>query len=169
VKVDAANTQKKISLVVACDENRLIGRAGDLPWRLPNDLKHFKALTLGKTVLMGRKTWDSLGRPLPQRDNWVLTRDLGFSAGGCRVFHCLDDALAVHADGELMVIGGAELYRQALPLAQRLYLTQVHAREQGDIWFPDFSSFNFSEVAREDHPADDRHVYAYSFLTLQRG
>jgi dihydrofolate reductase len=170
VKVDIAKTQKKeISLIVACDENRLIGRGGSLPWRLPNDLKHFKALTLDKIVLMGRKTWDSLGRPLPQRDNWVLTRDPDFSPAGCRVFHRLDQAMAAHAAGELMVIGGAELYRQTLPLAQRIYLTQVHAREQGDTWLPDFSGFSFSEFASEHHPADERHAYPYSFLTLQRG
>ena len=161
-------TGKSISLVVACDENRLIGRDGDLPWRLPNDLKHFKALTVGKTILMGRKTWDSLGRPLPQRENWVLTRDAAFTAEGCRVFTQLDAALYAHAQGELMVIGGADLYRQTLPHARRLYLTQVHAKEQGDTWFPDFSQENFHEIGREDHPADERHAYAYSFLTLER-
>lgn len=162
-------TDKSFSLIVACDENRLIGRNGDLPWRLPNDLKHFKALTLGKTILMGRKTWDSLGRPLPQRENWVLTRDPVFAAKGCRVFHQLQDALTAHAQGELMVIGGADLYRQALPEAKRLYLTQVHAREEGDTWFPDFSNAGFHQTSREDHPADERHAYPYSFLTLERG
>lgn len=162
-------TAKLISLIVACDENRLIGRDGDLPWRLPNDLKHFKALTVGKTILMGRKTWDSLGRPLPQRENWVLSRDVTFAPEGCRVFARLEDALSVHAGGELMVIGGAQLYQQALPHAKRLYLTQVHAREQGDTWFPDFSGAGFHQTQREDHPADDRHAYPYSFLTLERG
>ncbi|MES2491544.1 MAG: dihydrofolate reductase [Pseudomonadota bacterium] len=162
-------TDKSISLIVACDENRLIGRDGDLPWRLPNDLKHFKSLTLNKTILMGRKTWVSLGRPLPQRENWVLSRDPAFAAEGCRAFTKLEDALVAHSQGELMVIGGADLYRQALPHAQRLYLTQVHAREQGDTWFPDFSSLKFTETSREDHPADERHAYAYSFLTLERG
>lgn len=157
-----------ISLVVACDDNRLIGRDGDLPWRLPNDLKHFKALTLGKTVLMGRKTWVSLGRPLPQRDNWVLTRERGFEASGARVFATLQEALAAHTGGELMVIGGAELYRQTLPLAQRLYLTRVHAALQGDTWFPAFDAAQFREVHREDHAADERHPYPYSFLTLER-
>jgi len=161
-------TDKSISLIVACDENQLIGRNGDLPWRLPNDLKHFKALTLGKTILMGRKTWDSLGRPLPQRENWVLTRDAAFAAEGCRVFNKLDDALSAHTKGELMVIGGADLYRQALLHAQRLYLTQVHTKEHGDTWFPDFSNAGFREISRTDHSADEHHPYAYSFLTLER-
>jgi dihydrofolate reductase len=160
--------EKSISLMVAMDENRLIGNAGQLPWRLPNDLKHFKALTLNKTVLMGRKTWDSLGRPLPQRDNWVLTRDKDFSASGARVFHDVTAALAAHAVGELMAIGGAELYRLVLPLAQRIYLTQVHARVQGDTWFPPLQDADWIETARETHAADERHAHAYSFVTLQR-
>lgn len=160
-----------LSLIAALDDGGLIGRNGDLPWRLPNDLKHFKALTLGKTVLMGRKTWDSLGRPLPQRDNWVLTRDAAFHAEGARAFTSLDDALAAHAangGGELMVIGGGELYRQTLPRAQRLYLTRVQARLDGDAWFPAFEARDWRETAHEDHAADDRHAYAYRFITLER-
>jgi dihydrofolate reductase len=118
---------------------------------------------------MGRKTWESLGRPLPQRDNWVITRNAAFDAPGARVFVALDCALAAATPGqELMVIGGAEIYRQTLPLAQRLYLTRVHARVQGDTWFPAFDADDFHEVERIDHPADARHEHAYSFLTLQR-
>jgi len=132
---------------------------------LPNDLKHFKATTLGKTVLMGRKTWDSLGRPLPGRDNWVVSRDPAFRPEGARVFRDLESALAAHADGELMVIGGGEIYRQTLPLADRLYLTRVHAPVA---WFPAFDPAAFVETAREDHPADERHAHAYSCLTLER-
>lgn len=158
-----------LSLIVAFDDNRLIGAQGQLPWRLPNDLKHFKALTLGKTVLMGRKTWDSLGKPLPQRDNWVLTRDPDFTAEGGRVFRDLHQALAAHSQGELMVIGGAEIYRQALPLAQRLHLTRVHATVQGgDTWFPEYEGSAWRETSREEHAADERHAYAYTFLTLDR-
>ena len=157
-----------ISLVVAMDRNRLIGRDGDLPWRLPNDLKHFKRLTVGKTVLMGRKTWISLGRPLPDRDNWVLTRDRGFAAEGCRVFHSLEQALAAHAGEELMVIGGADLYRQTLPLAQRLYITEVDARLIGDTHFPPLEPTQWRQVSEESHPADDRHAYAYTFKLLER-
>lgn len=158
----------QLSLIAAFDEGRLIGRNGELPWRLPNDLKHFKALTLGKTILMGRKTWDSLGRPLPQRDNWVLTRDPTFQAEGARAFVSLDAALAAHPGGELMVIGGGELYRQTLPLARTLYLTRVQARLQGDAWFPDLDPAQWRETAREDHVVDERHAYAYSFVTLER-
>ena len=157
-----------VSLIVAMDQNRLIGRQGQLPWRLPNDLKHFKALTLGKTVLMGRKTWESLGRPLPQRQNWVLTRDAAFKAEGARVFATLEDALREHASGELMVIGGAELYRQTLPLAQTIYLTEVQTQLQGDAWFPPWPRAEWREQAREPHAADERHAYAYSFVTLVR-
>src|SRR3546814_18305858 len=103
--------------------NRLSVLANGLPGRLPDDMKQFKRATPGHTILMGRKTWDSLGRPLPERDNWVLTRDPHFAAAGARIFHAIDDVLAAHLDGELMVIGGAELYRQTMPLAQRIYLT----------------------------------------------
>jgi dihydrofolate reductase len=156
-----------ISLIVAMDQARLIGRDNGLPWRLPNDLKFFKRTTLGKTVLMGRKTWESLGRPLPERDNWVLTRDTGFIAAGARVFNRLDEALAA-APAELVVIGGAELYRQLLPQVQRMYLTQVHGRFEGDAWFPEFDAAQWHEVAREDHPADERHAVPYSFVTLER-
>lgn len=161
-------TSPSLSLIAAMDRNRLIGVDGQLPWRLPEDLKHFKALTLGKTVLMGRKTWESLGRPLPQRDNWVLTRDAQFAAAGCRVFRNLDDALAAEAPGGLMVIGGAELYRQTLPQAQRLYLTLVQASLQGDAWFPEYAALGWREIERRDAVADERHAYPYSFVTLER-
>lgn len=157
-----------LSLVVAMDENRLIGVDGGLPWKLSNDLKQFKRLTVGKIVLMGRKTWQSLGRPLPDRENWVLTRDSSFRADGARVFSELADAVREAGDRELMVIGGAEIYREALPLANRIFLTRVHAKVKGDTWFPEVDAAAWRETAREDHPADDRHAYAYSFVTLER-
>lgn len=162
---------RSLSLIVAMDEAQLIGRDGGLPWRLPNDLAHFKRVTLGKTILMGRRTWDSLGRPLPGRDNWVVSRDASFAPRGARVFTALDDALAAHLSGELMVIGGAELYRQTLAQAQTLYLTQVLARLEPrvrDVQFPAFDPRAFRETAREDHPADERHAYPYRFLRLER-
>ena len=157
-----------ISLIAALDDNRLIGRDNALPWRLPNDLKFFKRSTLDKIVLMGRKTWDSLGRPLPQRENWVLTRDRGFAPAGARVFHDLDEALAAAGGRELMVIGGAELYRQALPRVQRMYLTEVHGRFEGDAWFPEIDAAAWRETAREDHPADEKHACPYSFVSYER-
>ena len=161
-----------LSLIVAMDQNRLIGRRGDLPWRLPNDLAHFKRQTLGKTILMGRRTWDSLGRPLPGRDNWVVSRAADFAPAGARVFASLDAALNAQTDGELMVIGGAELYRQTLHLARRLYLTQVLVALDGgtaiDVHFLDFDVAAYCELEREDHAADARHAYPYRFLTLER-
>ena len=158
----------RISLIVAMDENGLIGRNGQLPWRLPEDMKHFRRLTLGKTVLMGRKTFESLGQPLDQRQNWVLSRDPAFRASGCRVFGNLSEALAAQNDGELMVIGGAELYHQALPLVQRLHVTRVHAKLEGDTWFPPYNATEFRETECSEHPADARHAYAYCFMTLER-
>ena len=160
--------QKSISLIVAMDENRLIGRGDGLPWRLPNDLKHFKAHTIGKTILMGRKTWDTLGKPLSQREHWVLTRDASFNAAGCRKFTDIDSVLAAHTSGELMVVGGGEIYRLMLPYTDRFYLTQVHAREQGDAWFPEYNPALYRQTERVDHPADERHAFAYSFITLER-
>lgn len=161
-----------LSLVAALDLDRLIGRAdGRLPWHLPRDLAHFKRLTLGKTLLMGRKTWDSLGRPLPGRDNWVLSRDPAFAPVGARRFESLDDALAAHPHGELMVIGGAELYRQTLARAQRLYLTEVGARlpaQPGDVHFPAFERGELRETLLEEHTPDERHAHPFRFVLLER-
>ncbi len=150
------------------DEAGLIGRDGKLPWRLPEDLKHFRRLTLGKTVLMGRKTFESLGKPLEGRENWVLTRSVQFSPEGCRVYGDLQAALAAHPIGELMVIGGADLYRQTLPLAHRIYLTKVHAQLEGDTRFPLEQLHGWRETEHSSFPADPRHAYPYSFITLER-
>jgi len=165
----AGMTTASIALIVAHDLNLLIGRDGDLPWRLPNDLKHFKALTLGQTVLMGRKTWESLPRrPLPGRENRVLTRDATYQAEGAAVFTTLDAALSPPQQGMLFVIGGAALYRLCLPIAQRLYVTEVQGRGQGDTYFPHYARSDYWELAREEHPADASHALAYCFLTLER-
>jgi dihydrofolate reductase len=157
-----------ISLVVAMDEAGTIGRGGTLPWRLPEDLKHFRRLTLGKTVLMGRKTWESLGKPLDGRRNWVLSRDPSFRPAGAEVFATLEQALAAHPGGELVVIGGADLYRQVLPRAHTIHLTRVHARVDGDTVFPPWSPGDFRQTEVVTHPADARHAHAYSFVTLER-
>ncbi|MDO9453490.1 MAG: dihydrofolate reductase [Stagnimonas sp.] len=162
-------SQPSLNLIVAHDETLLIGRDGDLPWRLPNDLKHFKALTLGQTVLMGRKTWESLPRrPLPGRENRVLTRDAQYQAEGATVFTALDAALGAPPQGALFVIGGAALYALCLPRAQRLHITVVHDRADGDTYFPPYAVSEYREIAREDHPADATHRVAYSFVTLER-
>ncbi len=161
-----------LSLIAAMDLNGLIGRGGDLPWRLPEDLAHFKRMTLGKTVLMGRKTWDSLGRALPGRDNWVLSRDLGFAPTGARRFGSVAAALEAPRATELMVIGGGELYRQTLDACHRLYLTEVQARIEpaglGDVHFPAFDRSRFRLGERICHPADARHPYAFHFIRLDR-
>jgi len=151
------------------DEGGLIGRNGRLPWHLPEDLKHFRRLTMGKIMLMGRRTWDSLGgRPLDGRTHWVLSRDPAFRPAGARVFRDLEDALAAHGDDELMVIGGADLFRATLPRARRIYLTRVHTRLEGDTWFPLAELLAFRETQREERPADARHAWPYTFATLER-
>jgi dihydrofolate reductase len=165
-------TRRSLGLIVAMDRRGLIGRGLDLPWRLPADLAHFKRTTMGKTILMGRRTWQSIGRPLPGRDNWVVTRDKAFRAEGARVFDSLESALAAHERGELMVIGGADLYRQTLPFAQRIYLTEVLADlgppTADDVRLPVFDRSAFREVRKEEHPADERHAHAFRFVTLER-
>jgi dihydrofolate reductase len=157
-----------LTLIAAVARNGVIGRDGRLPWRLPEDLKRFKRLTLGNTVLMGRKTWDSLGRPLPERDNWVLSRDPGFAPDGARLFRSLDQALAAPCRGELIVIGGAELYLQTLPLASRLELTEVEAEVEGDTHFPAFDPVEWPVIAETACPADERHALACRFVTRRR-
>ncbi|WP_293374990.1 dihydrofolate reductase [Nevskia sp.] len=157
-----------LTLIAALAANRVIGRNGDLPWRLPDDLKRFKRLTLGKTVLMGRKTWDSLGRPLPDRDNWVLSRDEAFKPVGATVFATLDQALNAAQNRELMVIGGAELYRQTLAIATRLELTEVQADIDGDTWFPSFDTADWIETASATHAVDERHAFPFRFVTFER-
>ena len=155
----------KITLIAALDEARAIGRGGELPWRLPDDLKRFKALTLGKTVLMGRKTFESIGRPLPQRRNLVLTRDSSFAATGVEVVHNLQDAL----EDDLVVIGGGEIYALTLPIATTLELTLVQTViPDADAFFPAWDSAAFLEVRREHHAADERHAHAFDFVTLKR-
>jgi dihydrofolate reductase len=156
-------------LIAALGRNRVIGRDGALPWRLPDDLRRFKQLTLGQPVLMGRKTWVSLGRPLPGRENRVLTRDRQFVAPGARVFHRLEDALAAPAQGALWVIGGGELYAQLLPRADALFLTEVDAAPEGDAHFPELPAGQWREVAREAHAADAAHALAFSFVELRPG
>ena len=160
-----------ISFVVAVAENGVIGARGELPWgRLPADLQHFKRLTLGRPVVMGRRTYDSLGRALPQRPNIVVTRQSGWAAPGCETAASVPAALARAQElaADVCVIGGGEIYREALPAADVIYLTEVHHAFEGDASFPPLPPAEWREETRERHEADERHAYAYSFVTLRR-
>jgi dihydrofolate reductase len=159
-----------VELVVAASENDVIGRANQLPWRLSADLRHFKALTMGHPILMGRKTYESIGKALPGRTNWVLSRASDFKPADCKVVRSLDEAqMAVGGEGALMVIGGAEIYRLCLPQAQRIHLTLVHTKiTDGDTFFSAWRDPEWTESSRERHEADEKNAYAYSFLILDR-
>lgn len=159
---------REIVLVAAVARNGVIGRDNALPWRLKADMRFFRQTTTGHTVVMGRKTWDSLGRPLPNRRNVVLTRDPAFRAEGAELAASLEDALATPGDGPIFVIGGAELYRQTLPYADRLLITEVEAEVEGDARFPDFDRSAFVETARSSHPADADNDHPYSFVEYRR-
>lgn len=158
-----------LAIIVATDEQGLIGKDNDLPWRLSADLQHFKRVTMDKPIIMGRRTHESIGRPLPGRQNIVITGREDFEAAGCDVVHSLDEALALCRDQEeVMIMGGASLYQQTLPLADKLYLTLVHTRLDGDTWFPDWSADDWKCISREDHQADEKNDYDYSFMLYQR-
>jgi dihydrofolate reductase len=161
-----------INLVVAQANNRVIGSKNDLPWYLPADLKHFKEITNGKPVIMGRKTFQSiygrLGKALPNRENIVVSRNANLSAPGAKVVTSFEKALALHPEQEVYVIGGAQIYAEALPAADRIYLTQVKADIEGDAWFPELDPEQWRVIEREQHPADEKHKYAFEWLTLER-
>ncbi len=170
-------TAPRIAYVVALDANRLIGRDNALPWRLPDDMRWFREQTLGKPCIMGRKTYDSLPerfRPLPGRRNIVVTRNRAYTAPGATVVHSLDDALAAAgAAEEIIIVGGAELFRALLPRVERLYLTQIHAAVEGvdattDTFFPPFDADEWRVVYRQAHPADERHPFAFTWFILER-
>jgi len=150
-------------------QNRVIGAGGRIPWRLPDELKRFKRLTMGHHVIMGRKTWDSIGRLLPGRTTVIVTRQRGYRVPGALVAHSLDEAItACGGDNEIFVIGGAELYAQALPCASRLYMTTVEARIEGDARMPRFDPGSWREVSSEAFPADDRHRYPFRCTIYER-
>ena len=159
----------RISLIVAMAENRVIGIENRLPWHLPGDMKWFRRHTLGKPVVMGRKTYESIGKPLPERTNIIVSANPGFQAPGCVVVHGVEAALAA-ADGvdEVMIMGGASFYQQLLPRCQRLYLTLVHAVVEGDAWFPELDLAQWRALERIDCQADERNPFDYSFLVLER-
>ncbi len=159
----------RVSLVAAVAQNGVIGRDGELPWRLPGDLRYFKALTLGKPVVMGRKTWESIGRPLPDRRNVVITRSPEYAADGAEVVSSPEAALSLLAgEAEVMVIGGEAVYRAFLDRATRIYLTEVDANVEGDARFPDLDRSEWVEAFREAHAPDERHEHPYSFTRLDR-
>jgi len=163
-------TNAAVELVVAVSENDVIGRANQLPWRLSADLRHFKSLTMGHHILMGRKTYESIGKALPGRTNWVLSRSSEFAPADCKVVRSLQEGqLGASGDGPLMVIGGAEIYRLCLPQAVRIHLTLVHTKiTDGDTFFSAWRDPEWTESSRERHEADEKNAYAYSFLTLDR-
>ena len=159
----------RITLIAAVAKNGVIGRDGDLPWRLPDDLKTFKRLTLGKPVVMGRKTWESIGRPLPERLNVVMTRSRNFEAPGASVVPSTEAAIELLSNhDEVMVIGGGAIYRQFLDRADRIYLTEVDAEVDGDVTFPTLDSAEWVEMSREHHLADERHAHAFTLVRLDR-
>jgi dihydrofolate reductase len=159
-----------ISLIWAMDENRVIGIKNRLPWKLSADMKWFREKTMGKPIVMGRKTFESFGaKPLPGRQNIVITRSADFSAEGVDVVHSIDEALHAAADAdEIMIIGGASFYEQMLDRADRLYVTLVHANVEGDAWFPEVDFSQWREVYREDHGTDEKNQYPFSFLVYEK-
>ena len=157
----------RLTLVVAYSENRVIGRDNTLPWKLPGDLAHFKRATLGSPIIMGRKTWESLGRPLPGRTNVVVSRNTEYAAPGAVVVPTLQAAVQACGDvADAYVIGGAQIYEQALPLAQRLIATEVHAVVEGDAFFPALPAGQWQEISREPQPVENG--YAYDFVVYER-
>lgn len=159
----------RVSLIVAMGKNRVIGANGAIPWRLPNELQLFKRVTMGHHIIMGRKTWESIGRLLPGRTTVIVTRQRGYAVAGAVVTGSLDAALAACGDdSEVFVIGGGELYQLALPLAQRIYLTTVDVEPAGDTLMPEFNSALWRETSAESFAADEKHAYAFRFSVLER-
>jgi dihydrofolate reductase len=162
-------TGTRLSILVAMAQNRTIGINNTLPWRIPEDLKHFKALTMGHHMVMGRKTFDSIGKPLPGRTTVVVSRNTELKIAGCVVAHSLDDALAACAgDDEIFVVGGAELYAQAMPLADTLYITEIQKEVGGDAHFPSFEKTGWQEVSRKICHQDTPEILEYHFVEYQR-
>jgi dihydrofolate reductase len=158
-----------LSLVVAASINNVIGSDGGLPWHLPDDLRHFKQLTTGKPVVMGRRTFESIGRPLPDRRNIVMTRDPAYAATGCDVVSSVSEVLDLAGDAEeLMIIGGGQVYRDFLEYADRIYLTRVRANIEGDTHFPGIDEAAWQLVSSEHHAADEKHRYAFDLMVFER-
>lgn len=159
----------QLSIIVAMDRNRVIGNNDSLPWQLSADLKNFKKITMGKPIVMGRKTHESIGRPLPGRENIILTRDNHYQAKGCTVLNSMDEIFDHCRDiEEVMITGGAEIYNMSLAQVTHLYLTEVHAEIEGDTFFPEFDQSEWKEVSRENYKADEKNEFDYSFVLFER-
>ncbi|MBS0359270.1 MAG: type 3 dihydrofolate reductase [Proteobacteria bacterium] len=159
-----------ISLIAAMSRNHVIGFQNHMPWHLPADLKHFQSLTLNKPIIMGRKTFESIGKPLPNRINIVVTRDHQFKSEGVSVVHSLEEAIELGSTyhEEIMIIGGAELYRQTLSNADRLYITRIDADFEGDAFFPEWDKKKWTLIEERVHQPDEKNLYCYSFLMFER-
>ncbi len=159
-----------VSIIVATADNNVIGKDNQLIWHLPADLKHFKQLTMGHPILMGRKTYESIGKPLPGRTSIIITRQSDFEADGCIVVHSVQEAIerAKQIDEEVYIIGGAEIYRQALPFTDNIALTKIHHNFNGDTFFPELSEDDWEVTSKEEHEPDEKNKYKYTFLTLKR-
>lgn len=161
----------RVSMIVAMSQNRVIGKNNQLPWHLPADLKHFKHLTMGHPIIMGRKTYESIGKPLPGRDNIILTHDTNFEAPGCIVVTSIDEAIEsadLEEQKEIFIIGGAGIYQQLLARTERIYLTLVHHHFDGDTFFPELDKKTWLEKQSVNHLADEANVYPYSFLIYEK-
>ena len=159
---------KTITLIAAMGKNRAIGLDGKMPWHLPAELQHFKKVTMGKAIVMGRKTWQSIGRPLPGRQNIVISRNPDFKAQGADVVSSLETALEISNVDEIMVIGGGQLYELALPLARRMVLTMIDIEPQADTWFPAWDGIGWQQTSERDFPADDSNPLAYRIVEWER-
>ena len=158
-----------ISIIVAIGKNNVIGLKNTLPWNLPADMEHFKQLTKGKSIIMGQKTFESIGKPLIDRINIVLTLDKNFTPSGCQIVHSIKEALEmVKNSKEVMICGGVSIYRQFLPLADRIYLTLIQGDFEGDAFFPEFDRSLWKEVERVENKPDRKNPYKYTFLTLEK-
>ena len=165
------NQMMKISLIAAVAQNHVIGHKNELPWHLPDDSAYFKRKTSHHPIIMGRKSFESLGKPLPNRTNIVITRNADFKAAGVTIVHTLDNGInaarSVNQE-EIYVIGGAEVYTMALPIATTLYMTEIHRAYEGDAYFPDFDKSEWDEVSRVPHSADERHEVGFDFVEYER-
>ena len=155
-------------LIVAIAKNRVIGYENKMPWHLPAELQYFKRITMGHPIIMGRKTFESIGRPLPGRQNIVVSRNTGFTATGVEVTHSIDEAIALTAGADAFVIGGAMLYIEALPRADKLYVTEVDATPEGDTFFPVLNKGEWHEASRERREKDEKNIFAVDYVVLDR-